>query len=144
MVDLRNAPQTGGDNLPTQVIATHTEPVKCVRWIRYSNMDVMITGSWDKTVKFWDSSNGNQLGSIDCGERIYTLDVKVELLVVGVAGRQLHIITLKEPSKIFKSMASPLKWQTRVVSCFSDGTGFAIGSIEGRCAIQWADDKDHS
>jgi uncharacterized membrane protein len=34
-------------------------------------------------------------------------------------------------------MQSPLKWQTRVVSCFSDASGFAVGSVEGRCAIQY-------
>jgi mRNA export factor len=35
-------------------------------------------------------------------------------------------------------MQSPLKWQTRVVSCFtaSPNSGFAVGSVEGRVAIQ--------
>jgi len=37
---------------------------------------------------------------------------------------------------------SPLKWQTRVVSCFPQGNGFAVGSIEGRVGIQYIDDKD--
>jgi mRNA export factor len=37
-----------------------------------------------------------------------------------------------------QTIQSPLKWQTRVVSCFTSSTnsGFAIGSIEGRVAIQ--------
>ena len=34
-------------------------------------------------------------------------------------------------------MVSPLKWQTRVVSCFPAANGFAVGSIEGRVAIQY-------
>ena len=34
-------------------------------------------------------------------------------------------------------MMSPLKWQTRVISCFPSGTGFAMGSVEGRVAIQY-------
>jgi mRNA export factor len=41
-------------------------------------------------------------------------------------------------------MPSPLKWQTRVVSCFNQANGFAVGSVEGRVAIQYADDKDAS
>ncbi len=32
---------------------------------------------------------------------------------------------------------SPLKWQTRVISCFPNSTGFAMGSVEGRVAIQY-------
>mgnify|MGYP001571358370 FL=1 len=31
--------------------------------------------------------------------------------------------------------------QTRVVACFTDGTGYALGSVEGRCAIQYIDDS---
>jgi len=43
-----------------------------------------------------------------------------------------------------KTIPSPLKWQTRVVSCFTDASGFAVGSIEGRCAIQYVEEKDTS
>lgn len=37
-----------------------------------------------------------------------------------------------------QTITSPLKWQTRVVSCFTNSasSGFAVGSIEGRVAIQ--------
>jgi mRNA export factor len=31
--------------------------------------------------------------------------------------------------------------QTRVVTCFPKGDGFAVASIEGRTAIHWADPK---
>lgn len=31
-----------------------------------------------------------------------------------------------------------------MVSCFTDASGFAVGSIEGRCAIQYVEDKDSS
>jgi mRNA export factor len=33
-------------------------------------------------------------------------------------------------------MQSPLKWQTRVVACFPDAKGFAVGSVEGRLGVQ--------
>jgi mRNA export factor len=54
------------------------------------------------------------------------------------------MVDLNNPGKIYKTITSPLKWQTRVVSCFTDASGFAVGSIEGRCAIQYVDDKDVS
>lgn len=40
-------------------------------------------------------------------------------------------------------MVSPLKWQTRVISCFPSGTGFAMGSVEGRVAIQYVFPHTH-
>jgi mRNA export factor len=43
-----------------------------------------------------------------------------------------------------KQLQSPLKMQTRVVSCFPNGSGFAIGSIEGRVGINYVEDKDQS
>jgi len=36
-------------------------------------------------------------------------------------------------------MASPLKYPTTCITCFGDGKGFAIGSIEGRCGIKYID-----
>jgi hypothetical protein len=40
---------------------------------------------------------------------------------------------------IEKTTMSPVKWQTRIVSCFSPVTtniGYALGNVEGRVAIQ--------
>jgi mRNA export factor len=107
---------------------------------------ILITGSWDKTVKYFDLSAANPtepMGTLQCQERVYSMDVKQNaLLVIATAERHIHIVNLNDPTKIHKTITSPLKWQTRVVSCFSDATGFAVGSIEGRCAIQYVDDQN--
>ena len=76
-------------------------------------------------------------------------------MVVGTAERHIQIFNLTNPTTVYKvrhgdfgsfsslfnndmhqTMVSPLKWQTRVVSCFPSSNGFAIGTIEGRVAIQ--------
>jgi mRNA export factor len=101
-----------------------------------------VTGSWDKTVKYWDFRTAQPVGSLQCQERVYTMDVRDNLLVIGTADRYINVVNLKDPGKFYKTLQSPLKWQTRVVSCFTDSQGFAIGSIEGRCAIQYVEDKD--
>ncbi len=103
---------------------------------------MVATGSWDKTVKYWDLRQQQPAATVQVQERVYTMDVKDNLLVVGTADRYINVINLKEPTKLYKTIQSPLKWQTRVVSCFADSAGFAIGSIEGRCAIQYVEDKD--
>ncbi len=36
-----------------------------------------------------------------------------------------------------QTAVSPIKWQTRVVSCYPDGTGFAVGTTGGRTAIRY-------
>ncbi|KAH7061439.1 WD40-repeat-containing domain protein [Macrophomina phaseolina] len=135
----------GGSPTPV-VVAQHDHPIRSIRTTNISGTNVLVTGSWDHHVKYWDvrASNVQPVIDVQAQERIYTMDVKDKLLVVGTADRYINIINLDNPNTFYKSMQSPLKWQTRVVSCFTDATGFAVGSIEGRCAIQYVEDKDSS
>ncbi|KZF25703.1 WD40 repeat-like protein [Xylona heveae TC161] len=132
-----------GSTSPQQV-AAHEQPIRTVRFIEApgSGSPMLVTGSWDKTVKYWDLRQSNPVATLQCQERVYTMDVKDRLLVIGTADRYINVVNLNDPTKFYKTMQSPLKWQTRVVSCFNDATGFAVGSIEGRCAIQYVEDKD--
>ncbi len=101
---------------------------------------MVVTGSWDRTVKYWDLRSDAPVGTIIFPERVYALDVKNTLMVVAVADGSLNIIDLKEKNKVWKARNGPLKHQIRAVSCFLDGTGFAVAGIEGRCAFQWVVD----
>ncbi|KAJ5343810.1 hypothetical protein N7541_008514 [Penicillium brevicompactum] len=126
-------------------VAAHDAPIKSCHMINNPSQGgspLLITGSWDKTVKYWDIRQQTPIASVECQERIYSMDVKDKLLVVGTADRYINIINLDQPTKFYKTMQSPLKWQTRVVSCFADASGFAVGSVEGRCAIQYVEEKD--
>lgn len=126
----------------TQQVAVHEQPIKCVKMFQNQGNNMLVTGSWDKTVKYWDLRQQTPVGSIQCQDRIYSMDIKDQLLVVATADRYINVVNLNDPGKFYKTMQSPLKWQTRVVSCFTDASGFAIGSIEGRCAIQYVEEKD--
>lgn len=72
------------------------------------------------------------------------MDSSQKLLVVGCAERQIVVIDLNQPQQIFKNSLSPLKWQTRAISCYPQGNGFAVGSIEGRCGIQYINEQDQT
>ena len=129
----------------TTQVAAHDQPIRCVESFNNNGSPMLITGSWDKTVKYWDLRQQQSVGTLNCKERVYTMDVRNDsMLVVGTAERWIEVVDLRSPQQAFKVIQSPLKWQTRVVSCFTDGTGYAVGSIEGRCAIQYVDDKDQN
>jgi len=131
-------------SLQTVQVAAHDNVVRSARFFELpnSNSPMLVTGSWDKTIKYWDLRSQAPVGSVTCQERVYTMDVRNSLLVVGTADRYINVVNLQDPMKFYKTLQSPLKWQTRVVSCFTDASGFAIGSIEGRCAMQYVEDKD--
>lgn len=52
--------------------------------------------------------------------------------VVGTADRQISVFNLSAPQTPYKQIQSPLKFQTRCVTCFPDTTGYLVGSIEVR------------
>lgn len=59
--------------------------------------------------------------------------------MVGTADRQISVFNLSAPQTPYKQIQSPLKFQTRCVTCFPDTTGYLVGSIEvrmqtGRCS----------
>lgn len=51
-----------------------------------------------------------------------------------------HSLSGASPSLTCTERESSLKHQTRVVRCYPDGTGYALGSIEGRVAMEFFED----
>lgn len=126
----------------TQTIGMHDAPVKAVSWIEDNQL--VATGSWDKTIRYWDTRSPQAVLTTHLSERVYSMDVSGKLLVAATADRNIHVIDLNNPQKIFKSIVSPLKYQTRCVAAFPDATGFLVGSIEGRVAVHHVDDAQQT
>eukprot|EP01113_Clastostelium_recurvatum_P025983 TRINITY_DN3119_c0_g1_i2.p1 TRINITY_DN3119_c0_g1~~TRINITY_DN3119_c0_g1_i2.p1 ORF type:complete len:345 (+),score=70.76 TRINITY_DN3119_c0_g1_i2:65-1099(+) len=126
-------------NQLTQV-AQHSAPIKSIHWIE--ELQTVVTGSWDKTIKYWDTRSPTAVSTVNLPERVYCMDFGYPLAVVGTAERHVLIYDLRNPQVEYKRMVSPLKYQSRVITCFPDKTGFALGSIEGRVAIHHVEDKD--
>lgn len=125
----------------SMTINAHDQPVKSLKWMSTNNAQVLISGSWDKTLKYWDLRAPTPMAVVPLPERCYSMDVSQDLLVVGTAERHICVYNLNQPTQLYKNLPSPLKWQTRTVSCFHDGSGFAVGSVEGRVGLQWIDEK---
>lgn len=129
-----------GSNQLVQM-GTHDAPIKTCHWIKGQNYQCVMTGSWDKTLKFWDLRQQNPIGTLQLPERVFCADVLYPMAVVGTANRQTIIYNLEQTPQEFKRIEPPLKYQTRCVSIFQDKnmkpTGFALGSVEGRVAIQY-------
>lgn len=118
----------------------HDAPIKCIAAVQ--ELNCVVTGSWDKTVKYWDTRSPNAVCSVQLSERCYAMDTKQPLLVVATADRQVHVYDMRNPQQPYKSIPSNLKFQTRTIACFPDASGFAVGSIEGRVAVQHVEEKD--
>lgn len=126
----------------TTPIGQHNAPIKTINWV--SNLNCVLTGGWDNSLRYWDGRSPNAVCTVPLNEKVYCADVKNNLCVVGTSERDIYIFDLTKPQTPYKKISSPLKWQFRCVACFPDTTGFAVGSIEGRVAINHVEEKDLS
>jgi len=119
-----------------QQIGQHDAPVKEVFVI--DEMNMVVSGSWDRTLRFWNGQQPTPVATLNVPERVYCMDVKYPLMVVGCADRHVLVYNLQNiqhnPAP-YKQGQTALKMQTRCISAFPDKTGYAVGSIEGRCSI---------
>ncbi|KAG9221543.1 hypothetical protein CCMSSC00406_0009366 [Pleurotus cornucopiae] len=119
-------------------LGPHSDAVSSICHSRESNS--IITGSWDRTVRFWDSrASSAQQSSHDLPERVYHMDIVNNTLVVGMASRMFWIYDIRKMEVPAQQRDSSLRFMTRSLACMIDGQGFATGSTEGRIAVEYFD-----
>ena len=114
---------------------------------QFSNL--VASASWNRQFCLWDlrASNGKTpVGSLELPGKAFSMSVDLsnpQRLVVATSGRRNCIVDLRggkpEPA-IVLDRESSLKFQTRSVSFFPDGRGFALGSVEGRVGVEFLDE----
>ena len=85
-------------------VAGHDAPIKSCRFIdglpNLSNM--LVTASWDKTLRYWDLRSPTPAHTLNLPERCYSMDVKGPLMVVATAERHIQIYNLNNPATPYK------------------------------------------
>ncbi len=121
-----------------EILGTHLDAIKCVEYCPM--LGLVVTGSWDKTIKLWDPRQKHMVGMYDQnGEAVYTMSLCGGRLVVGTANRRVLVWDLKNMQFAEQRRASSLKYQTRCIRCFPNQQGFVLSSIEGRVAVEYLD-----
>ncbi|GAY48709.1 hypothetical protein CUMW_113770 [Citrus unshiu] len=124
------------------ILGKHDAPVRCIEYSYAAGQ--VITGSWDKSLKCWDprGASGQErtlVGTYPQPERVYSLSLVGNRLVVATAGRHVNVYDLRNMSQPEQRRESSLKYQTRCVRCYPNGTGYALSSVEGRVAMEFFD-----
>jgi mRNA export factor len=117
------------------VVAKHDSAIRCC--VDVPNINVLATGSWDKTVKYWDarSPTGVPAGSVPVGDRVYAMDAVGWLLVVGVADRGMLVYDVRKPMEPFVTKYSSLKYQTRAIAASPSGMSYLVASVDGKVSL---------
>ena len=86
--------------------------------------DVLITGSWDQSLRFWDPrAESAEVSSHAVPERVYQMDLVNNTLVVAMASRLFHIYDVRKMGEPAQTRESSLKFMTRSLACMADGQG---------------------
>jgi len=133
----------------TNSFVAHDAPVRSVRFIktRSGPADVLATGSWDGTVRYWDLRNTTSpFVQLKTKERVYSMDTGGKMLVIATADRHIHIVDLQTEPAVFEKTTTnhPLNHQSTIVAVMPSGKGYAVGSIEGRVSLQMIQEMNKS
>lgn len=101
-----------------------------------------MSGGWDGAVKVWDIRNGNnaKIHEAAVAGKVFGMDLRSHVLVVATSGREVVVYDLRNFNHPLETRESPLKYQTRCVRVFPSLDGYAMGSIEGRVALEYFGD----
>lgn len=118
-------------------VGTHDNAIKCVNYC--SELNLIATGSWDKSVRLWDTRANACTGNFAQPDKVYSMSTAGEKLVVATAGRKVWVWDMRNMSCPQQKRESSLKYQTRYLECFPNKSGYVLSSIEGRVAVEYLD-----
>ncbi|KAI6190193.1 Mitotic checkpoint protein BUB3 [Aphelenchoides bicaudatus] len=111
-----------------------------VRCLEFSpTMRTPVSGGWDSNIKLWDIRTLTPVGTMNCEEKIYAMDVIDNRCVVGTKDKQIFIWDVRNLKAPMQKRESPLKFQIRAIKNFPSGEAFVVSSIEGRVAVEYFD-----
>lgn len=119
------------------LVGSHDNAIKCVNYC--PELNLIATGSWDKTVRLWDARANACTGSFSQPDRVYSMSTAGEKLVVATAGRKVWVWDMRNMVSPQQKRESSLKYQTRYLECFPNKSGYVLSSIEGRVAVEYLD-----
>mmetsp|Transcript_51858 Transcript_51858/g.105568 ORF Transcript_51858/g.105568 Transcript_51858/m.105568 type:complete len:333 (-) Transcript_51858:67-1065(-) len=119
------------------VVGEHEKAVKAVCWQK--ELGCCVSAGWDKSMKVWDLRQNRCSFTSNLPDKVFTMAVTSNRIVVGTSNRHVWIYDVRNLSEPEQQRESSLKFQTRCIRTYPDGTGYALSSIEGRVAMEYFD-----
>jgi len=117
----------------------HVEAVSAVAF--NAAHQCLFSGSWDGSVCVFDPRQATALQArLELqSAQVYSLATAANTLVAATGGKRLLLFDARYMSAPMETRPSPLKTQLRSVAMRPDGECFAVGSTEGRVAVEYVE-----
>lgn len=120
----------------TSEIKAHENGIQSVKL--YNN--ILLTGSWDQKIKFWDMRSTQPVHTLEMPAKIYAMDMQGDHIVAALSNNQMFYYNIKDLSSK-KLLKTRFKYQLRGLKCTNDKV-FVCG-VEGAIeSITYADTPD--
>ncbi|RHY29169.1 hypothetical protein DYB32_005379 [Aphanomyces invadans] len=118
-------------------LGTHDKAVAHIRFNALTGQ--VLSGSWDGCVSGWDPKSNSRTIHLEQSGKVYALSTQENLVVVGTSTKRIALYDIRRTNEPIQDIESPLKYQIRCIELFPDAQGYAIGSTEGRVALEYVD-----
>ncbi|XP_048465148.1 mitotic checkpoint protein BUB3 [Rhincodon typus] len=105
------------------IVGSHDASIRCVEYC--PEVNVMVTGSWDQTVKLWDPRTPCNAGTFAQPERV-CINIVYDIILKLIANKGYAHLLLKLES------FAPVNMLLHLL-------GYVLSSIEGRVAVEYLD-----
>ena len=98
-------------------IGQHQSPIRCIKYC--SELNCLISGSWDCNLSFWDIRNPTNINKVFNksfnGNKIYAMTQKNNYLVIGLSNEDVQVLDLRNNNNIISSLLEEKKNATKPV-----------------------------
>jgi cell cycle arrest protein BUB3 len=136
--ELRSYDWTTGTS---ELIGTHDGAIRCVETLSDT---AVVSGGWDKKLRLWDVRAPNGCQAVhEQPDKVFAMAVSehrgLPMIIVATAGRHVHILDPRYLDEPVQRRESQLKSQTRCIAASPNGENYAMGSVDGRVAMEYVD-----
>jgi len=113
---------------------------------------VVVSAGWNSKLHLWDArvTDSDPMTTVSLPGKAFDMDLDSERnrVVLATSGRRTCIVDIRtatsqqqqQEASLVLDRESSLKFQTRCVRFFPNGQGIAMGSIEGRVAVEYLEE----
>lgn len=117
------------------IIGSHEDAIKAT--VAYSSIGLIISGSWDKTIKGWSINSSSPTFTTSVSDKVYAIANAEHFLAVGTADKNVSVFDIRKTSQPFITRPSGFAQHIRSITWLNDNEGYAVASSEGRVAVEY-------
>lgn len=117
------------------VLGEHVDVVKSL--ISYNPKGLIISGSWDKTIKGWAINSPTYVFSTTVSDKVYAMAAADHFLAIGTADKNVSVFDVRKIDQPFAIRPTGFEYHIRSLAWLQNNEGYAVASSEGKVAVEY-------